>query len=73
MLARAMMAVATLSIVLWAPAALSSGSACRDACYHTKSLEYQRCRTIPPTDRATRVRCFQAADQALQRCLRSCK
>jgi len=58
---------------LLAPAAHSAGHACRDACFKAKSMEYQRCRTIPPSDRGRRLRCFQTADQALHRCLHACR
>ena len=73
-LTRGIVVIATLmSSGLLAPAAHSAGPPCRETCYQAKSMEYQRCRTIPPSDRARRLRCFQAADQALHRCLRSCR
>ena len=46
---------------------------CSEACYREKSLAYQQCRSIPPAKRAERTRCFKKADQALERCLRSCR
>jgi hypothetical protein len=55
------------------PATSETSAACRDACYRSKSAEYQRCRNIPPADRAARVRCFQTADLSLRRCLRGCR
>ena len=54
-------------------AASSAQSTCKEACYQSKSMAYQQCRSIPPSQRAERVRCFKEADLALQRCLRSCR
>jgi hypothetical protein len=51
----------------------AAGSSCAEACYQQKTEAYQRCRKIPPASRAERARCFREADQALQRCLRSCR
>jgi len=53
-----------------APAAVSP---CADDCYRQKSTAYQRCRTIPPTDRASRTGCFKTADRSLEVCLRACR
>lgn len=46
---------------------------CRARCYEQKSTAYQRCRTLPPSDRKARSACFQKADAALAACLKSCK
>lgn len=48
-------------------------SSCTAACSKAKSEAYQRCRTIPPSQRAKRVDCFNKADKQLKRCLRDCK
>lgn len=53
-----------------APAPANS---CVEQCHKQKSAAYQRCRTIPPTDRAARVKCFREADAALRACLRRCR
>ena len=45
---------------------------CRAACHRAKSLAYQRCRAIAPSDRERRGRCFRQADLALERCLARC-
>lgn len=45
---------------------------CQD-CHQQKSQAYQKCRSIPPTDRKARNRCFANADRALKACLKSCK
>ena len=42
-------------------------------CYEAKSTAYQRCRAIPPTNRAERTQCFRRADAALEGCLKRCK
>jgi len=52
---------------------LMAVSPCADACYRQKSTAYQRCRTIPPTDRASRTGCFKTADRSLEVCLRACR
>jgi hypothetical protein len=64
------------SLVLTAGATAPSSTpanTCQERCYQEKSQAYQRCRTLPPSDRAARLRCFREADAALQRCLRGCK
>jgi hypothetical protein len=47
-------------------------AACQE-CHQQKSQAYQKCRSIPPTDRKARNRCFATADRALKACLKSCK
>lgn len=53
--------------------AISLANTCQQTCHTEKSRAYQRCRTIPPTERAKRVACFKQADTALQQCLTNCK
>ncbi len=63
-------------LLLWllpVGSAVAQSKSCLDGCYRTKSAEYQRCRTVPPTARAKRAACFDRADQALKSCLRACK
>ena len=55
------------------PPAFTAGAGCQDACYATKSSDYQRCRALSHANRPVRVACFQRADEALRRCLRSCR
>lgn len=50
----------------------AASAACKP-CYDAKSKSYQACsRLIPPENRAERGACFNAADIALQNCLRAC-
>jgi hypothetical protein len=63
-------------LVLWLSPiddAVPQVKSCVDACYRAKSGEYQRCRIVPPSERAKRAACFERADQALKRCLRACQ
>ena len=53
--------------------ALSLAGTCQETGHQQKSTAYQRCRTIPPAERAKRVACFKQADTALQQCLAACK
>ena len=53
--------------------AATPATGCQERCYQEKSQAYQRCRTIPPGDRAARLRCFQQADAALRGCLGGCR
>lgn len=48
-------------------------SSCQESCYQAKSTAYQHCRSIPPSNRAARLKCFKEADQALKRCLNKCR
>jgi len=67
-------ALGALGLALLAErASVALPSSCADACYRAKSVEYQRCRTVPTADRAGRVACFQRADAALHSCLRRCR
>lgn len=45
---------------------------CTDACYKAKSVAYQQCRAISPGERKARSSCFNKADLAFKRCLKSC-
>ena len=51
----------------------AASGACHKKCYEAKSTAYQRCRAIPPTNRAERTQCFRGADAALEACLKRCK
>jgi hypothetical protein len=62
-----------LFAAVFVPLAAPAGSDCQDRCYEAKSVEYQRCRAVPPADRKARVACFTRADEGLKRCLRKCK
>jgi hypothetical protein len=46
---------------------------CVNKCHEAKSMAYERCRRIPPTDREARVGCFKEADAELRRCLARCR
>lgn len=56
-----------------APLPTASSGVCHKKCYEAKSTAYQRCRAIPPTNRAERTQCFRGADAALEGCLKRCK
>lgn len=45
---------------------------CKARCYQQKSVDYQKCRMVPPTRREERSACFVRADATLERCLRGC-
>jgi hypothetical protein len=65
-----------LLILSFSGLALAQGAGadpCKSLCYKEKSAAYQRCRTIPPGERAKRVACFKKADDALKQCLAQCK
>jgi hypothetical protein len=55
------------------PPTPTPASACQESCYQAKSTAYQHCRSIPPSNRAARLKCFKEADQALKRCLKKCR
>lgn len=61
--------LAMLLLVAYRPVVAAS---CAD-CHKAKSRAYQHCRSIPPTDREARSRCFKKADRELESCLKSCK
>jgi len=65
-----MMLVALMILGL---SAVAIAGPCQDACYQEKSKAYQRCRSIPPADRAKRVACFKKADDVLKSCLAKCQ
>lgn len=60
------------AVAMATPLQTASG-ACQEKCYTSKSKAYQRCRAIPPTNRAERTQCFRRADAALEGCLKRCK
>ncbi len=64
--------LATFLLVGFMGPDLVPASSCQD-CHKAKSRAYQHCRSIPPTDREARQRCFQKADRELQQCLKTCK
>ncbi len=51
---------------------LYPAASCQE-CHTQKSQAYQKCRSVPPTNREARNRCFANADRALKACLKSCK
>jgi len=62
-----------MGTVAWSLPHQPAASTCHEKCYDGKSRAYQRCRAIPPTDRAQRTECFRKADAALERCLAACR
>ena len=66
-------AMLVLSAGVTVPPASTPANTCQEKCYQEKSMAYQRCRALPPSDRAARLRCFREADAALKRCLGGCK
>jgi len=64
---------ALVALFILGISALSLANTCQETCHQQKSTAYQRCRTIPPAERAKRVACFKEADTALRQCLAKCK
>jgi hypothetical protein len=62
-----------LALGTWSGPAPQPAASCQESCYQAKSTAYQHCRSIPPSNRAARLKCFKEADQALKRCLNKCK
>lgn len=76
---RIILGLALAAGLLWGGATAAGGAEeatptgpCHTKCYRAKSQAYQRCRAIPPTDRAGRNACFRQADAALDSCLAGC-
>ena len=63
--------LAPLLLVGWGAAPFPAAS-CQQ-CHKDKSMAYQHCRTISPSDREARSRCFAKADRRLKQCLKGCK
>ncbi len=62
-----------VALLILGLSAVALAGPCQDACFQEKSKAYQRCRSIPPGDRAERTACFKKADADLKSCQTKCK